>query len=85
MGRSIPISHSLLGEKIMSTVDLIIRYEQGDMTADEIIEFYQHLVDTGTIRGLQGHYQRAAQELFIQGLITVPIGKKGKTHANPRS
>jgi len=65
----------------MDTVSMIIKYEQGDMTTGEIIEFYQHLVDTGTIRGLQGHYQRAAQVLFAQGLITLPIGKKGKTHA----
>lgn len=64
----------------MDTVDLIMKYEQGDMTTDEIVEFYQHLVDTGTIRGLQGHYQRAASKMIQAGLITVPT-EKGKTHA----
>lgn len=55
----------------MDTVDLIMKYEQGDMTTDEIVEFYQHLVDTGTIRGLQGHYQRTARQLMRDGLLTI--------------
>jgi len=59
----------------LNTVDLIMRYEQGDMTTDEIVEFYQHLVDTGTIRGLQGHYQRNASKMVQAGLITLPQGE----------
>ena len=64
----------------MDTVDLIMKYEQGDMTTDEIVEFYQHLVDTGTIQGLQGHYQRAASKMIQAGLVTVPT-KGENVHA----
>jgi hypothetical protein len=56
-------------------VDMIIKYEQGDMGADEIVDFYQHLVDTEIILGLQGHYQRAASKMIQAGLITLPEGK----------
>jgi len=59
----------------LNTVNMIMKYEQGDMTSDEMIEFYQHLVDTGTIRALQGHYQRNARQLVQEGLITLPQGE----------
>lgn len=59
----------------MDTVDMIVRYENDELSAGEIIDFYQHLIDTGLIRVLQGHYQRGARMLIEQGLITLPEGK----------
>jgi len=50
-------------------VTKIINYEEGNMTEDEVINFFQELKDSGTINGLQGSYQRMARNLFEAGLI----------------
>ena len=47
-------------------VSQIIDYENGDLGEDEIIELFQHLIDTGLAWSLQGHYGRTAMDL-IQG------------------
>lgn len=51
-------------------VDKIISFEQGEMDEGEIIEFFQHLVDTGVAWKLQGSYGRAAQSLIDAGLVS---------------
>jgi len=51
------------------SVDAIIAYEQGALNEDEILELFQYLLDTGLIKGLQGHYQRTAQFLLEEGYI----------------
>ena len=49
-------------------IDLIIRYETGSMdTTDEIISFFQRIIDTGLVWNLQGHYSRTAKALIEQG------------------
>ena len=50
-------------------VDKIIAFESGEMDDDEVIEFFQELVDSGTVWSLQGSYQRAARRLIEAGLI----------------
>jgi hypothetical protein len=52
------------------TVDAnkVIAYESGEMTADEIIEFYQELIDTGMAWKLQGSYGRMASALLKAGV-----------------
>jgi len=50
-------------------VSAIMDYESGNMTEEDAIEFFQHLLDTGTIYSLQGSYQRTAQSLLDAGLI----------------
>lgn len=50
-------------------IDKLIRFENGQMTNDEVVEFFQDLVDTCIIHRLQGCYQRMAQDLMNQGLI----------------
>jgi hypothetical protein len=50
----------------------IIAYEQGDLDADDTIELFQHLVDTGMAWSLQGSYGRAAMVLIEAGLVTPP-------------
>lgn len=51
-------------------IDAIIQYESGDMTEQEVIEFFAELVCFGYIHHLQGHYQRTAQALIEDGLIS---------------
>ena len=46
-------------------VTQIIKYETGEMEIEEVIEFFQDLIDTGLVYQLQGSYGRQAQA-FIQ-------------------
>lgn len=48
----------------------IVRFENDEMTFDEVIDFFQQLVDTGMAWKLQGFYGRTAQGLIDQGLVT---------------
>lgn len=48
----------------------IIAYETDQMeTTDEVLELFQHLVDTGMAWSLQGHYGRTAAALIEGGHI----------------
>ena len=52
-------------------VSAIVRYEAGHMEEiEEVVELFQHLIDTGTIHHLQGHYGRCARDLIDRGLLT---------------
>lgn len=53
-------------------VDDIIRYEQGDMSEDDMIVMFQKLVNSGLAWQLQGHYGRTATALINAGLVTRP-------------
>lgn len=53
----------------MSVVDQIIEYENGEMSEEEMIEFFQDLVESGLAWQLQGHYGRTAKMLIERGLI----------------
>ena len=49
----------------------IMDFESGAMeTKEEILDFFQRLVDTGVAWTLQGSYGRAAASLLEQGLIS---------------
>ena len=47
----------------------IIAYEDGALTDEETVAFFQKLVDTGLVWELQGSYGRMADYLIEQGLI----------------
>ena len=52
-------------------VGFIMDLEGGaDLTEDEVIAGFQHLVDTGQAWSLQGFYGRTAQRLIDMGLVT---------------
>lgn len=51
----------------MPNVNDVIAYENGDMTDDQVIEFFQGLVDSGMAWRLQGSYGRMAQALIESG------------------
>jgi hypothetical protein len=53
-------------------VDQLIAYEEGQITHDEEVAFFEHLVETGVCWHLSGHYQRVAATLIEAGLIKPP-------------
>ena len=54
------MSSDLVGE--------IIKYESGEMSEEDMIVFFQKLIDNGMAWTLQGHYGRTATALIEQGL-----------------
>ena len=50
----------------------IIAYESGEMQDEEIIDFFQRLIDSGMAWSLQGSYGRMAMRLVEDGLCTLP-------------
>lgn len=51
-------------------VTQVVAYEQGEMTDDETVEFFQQLIDTGLAWQLQGSYGRTAHALIEAGLCS---------------
>ena len=45
----------------------IISYENGEMTEEEVISFFQELINSGLCWKLQGHYGRMATSLIQSG------------------
>jgi len=54
----------------MAIVDKIMDYEMGEMSENEVIEFFQEMIDTDLAWQLQGSYGRMAQSLIDTGLCT---------------
>ena len=50
-------------------VGAIMRYENGEASDEEVQKLFQHLLDTGMVWQLQGHYGRMAEHLLEQGVI----------------
>jgi hypothetical protein len=48
-------------------VNKIIAFESGEMDDDEIVEFFQELIDNGMAWTLQGSYGRLATRLILEG------------------
>ena len=48
----------------------IIDYEDGSLTIEETIDFFQRLIDSGLAWQLQGHYGRLASQLIEDGCCT---------------
>lgn len=53
----------------------IIAYEEGELNDDEIIELFQHLIDTGFVWQLQGTYGRMATRLIEEGYCHLKVSK----------
>jgi hypothetical protein len=58
----------------MDVVDKIMDFETGNMNDEQIIEFFQELVDTGMAWTLQGSYGRMAQALIDGGHVVQNSG-----------
>ena len=48
-------------------IEKMIRYENGEMGVDEIVPFFQELINSGMAWTLQGHYGRTASALIEAG------------------
>lgn len=60
------------GIKDESICNMIIDFESGgDMSMEDVITLFQHLVDTGVAWELQGSYGRLASQLIEQGLVDI--------------
>lgn len=51
-------------------VDLIIQYENGELQGDELIGFFQDIINNGMAWKLQGSYGRTARALIDLGYCT---------------
>lgn len=58
---------------------MIIEYESGQLSEEDTIKLFQHLVDTGEVWRLQGHYGRTANALINAGYIKKPKKKTEET------
>lgn len=56
--------------KNFDVVGQIIAYESGELEHEDILQLFQHLIDTGMAWILQGHYGRTAANLIENGLCT---------------
>lgn len=50
-------------------VGFIMAYENGELSEDEIVAGFQHMVDNGHVWQLQGSYGRMATALIEAGLV----------------
>ena len=53
-------------------------YENGEMSDEETIEFFQTLVNTGMAWQLQGHYGRTAMSLIESGIVHPAVEQMGE-------
>jgi hypothetical protein len=51
---------------VKNNVDYIIRYEQGDLSNEDVLELFSYLIKSGLAWNLQGHYGRTAKS-FVEG------------------
>jgi hypothetical protein len=72
-------SQQLGGGFVVRLVDELIAYEEGQITGDQEVAFFERLVETGTCWQLQGHYQRVAATLMEAGLISSPVHSEANT------
>ena len=62
-------------ENFNSIVGKMIAYEGGEMNEEEVVEFFQELLDRRLINSLQGSYQRTAALLLELGHIELREAK----------
>ena len=55
--------------KGFDAVGFIMDYEEGNLNDDDIVNGFQHLLDSGLVWQLQGSYQRMANAMLEAGLI----------------
>jgi len=53
---------------MINLTEQLIAYECGNLTESETIQLFQHLIDSGVVYFLQGHYGRRAESLIELGL-----------------
>ena len=59
-------------DNVYRILSLIIGYESGELSENEIIRMFQELVNSGLAWKLQGHYGRMAKAMLDSGTIHYP-------------
>ena len=54
----------------------IINYEAGELSEEESVDLFQHLIDSGIVWSLQGHYGRTAAALIASGVCTQRVRER---------
>lgn len=57
------------------TLNFIIAWEEGTATDEQIIDGFQHLIDSGEVWHLQGCYGRTAASLIEDGFCRPPMSR----------
>jgi hypothetical protein len=52
----------------MPNLDKILAFEQGEMTEEEFVSFFQEMINDGSCWQLQGTYGRHAKNLIESGI-----------------
>ena len=52
-------------------VDEIIAYECGELDVQGTLTLFKHLIESGLVNSLQGHYGRTAVDLVENGYLTI--------------
>ena len=60
--------------KKFNELDYIISYEAGELRGNKVLKLFSHLIKTGKVWSLQGHYGRFASNLIDRGYLSA----KGK-------
>ena len=60
--------------KLFDTCSFVMAFEAGELDEDEIVEGFQHLIDSGVVWSLQGSYGRTAAAL-IEGGHCLPAAR----------
>jgi hypothetical protein len=71
-GTTTPTPSLRLEQHRYDEVAAMIAWENGELDPDEVVELFQHLIDSGVVWSLQGAYGRAAQRLLDLGLCHPP-------------
>ena len=53
---------------MINLTEQLIQYESGELTESQTIQLFQHLIDSGLVYMLQGHYGRRAEALIEAGV-----------------
>lgn len=53
-------------------------YEAGSMSRNELVSFFQELVDSGLAWELEGHYARMTDALLKKGVIKINGGRRNQ-------
>lgn len=56
----------------MDFIDKVIAFENGEVEFDDVVKWFQEMIDDGSVWTLQGFYGRTAKQLIDEGYCTRP-------------
>jgi hypothetical protein len=58
---------NIVNQQDFDVVGFIMDFESASLSRDDVVEGFQHLIDSGIVWQLQGFYGRIAQQLIDEG------------------